>query len=101
MKKKFYPSSILIGKSTYAVELLPFIEEIAGNVTRGYADKETRTITLLSKQNERDLFSTFIHELLHALTYEHDIKLKHKLVYALEGPLADALLRNFFIIPKR
>lgn len=101
MRKRLYPSKIKVGKSTYRVKLVPHIEEINGNVTRGYCESEEKLITLLSTQNEKDLFSTFIHELLHAIEAEHKVKLKHSLVYALETPVAEALLRNFHLLPRR
>lgn len=101
MKKRLYPAKLRVGATTYRLELVPHIEEIGRNVTRGYCDPDEKLITLLEKQSDKELFSTFIHELLHAIEYEHKVKIPHKLVYAMEGPLAQALTKNFYIIPRR
>lgn len=38
--------------------------------------------------------STLMHEALHAISHEHDIKLEHKLIYKIEEALAFFLFRN-------
>jgi hypothetical protein len=101
MKAKYYPASVKVGKKRYRIELVPFIEEIDGDVTRGYCEQEERVIQLLSTQSQLELFSTFIHEALHAIEHEHKVKLRHKTIYAIEGPLAKFLLENFHIYPRR
>lgn len=101
MNKRLYPNSVRVGKHNYRLELVPFIEETDGAFTRGYCETKEKLITLLSKQPSKALFSTFIHEALHAIEAEHKVKLKHKTIYAIEGPLAQFLLDNFHILPRR
>jgi len=101
MKRRLYPSHVKVGKHRYRIDLVPFIEEIAGNITRGYCDHKAKVITLLTKQTDKELFSTFVHELLHAIEHEYKVRIPHKLVYAQEGPLSETLLRNFHLLPRR
>jgi hypothetical protein len=101
MKRNHYPTSMKVGKSTYKVELAPFIEEGEGKITRGYCCTKRKTIVLLATLSEAELFSTFIHELLHAIEHEHDVRIKHSLVYAMEGPISEVLKKNFHLLPKR
>ena len=61
------------------------------------------------KKGMSDKFTTeiFIHEVLHAIEFEYELKLPHSLVYALQGPLAllltknpKSILGNFAAIPR-
>lgn len=101
LKKRFYPEKIKVGNTYYTLELVPFIEEKNGEVTRGYHYPDEKKILLLSTLSQKDLFSTFIHECLHAIEEEHNIKIRHKLIYAIEEPLANLIHDNFYILPRR
>lgn len=35
----------------------------------------------------RQMIETFLHEFLHAVDFEYDLKISHKLIYRLERPL--------------
>lgn len=59
----------------------------------GLCDQDSRTIYL--KKGEPDIFATLLHETLHAITFEYKkVRLSHKQIYALEGPLAVILKLN-------
>lgn len=111
MKKRLYPSSLKIGESTYELVLtknmdayLDMADIPDDEQTRGYCESdpiEGKQIFLDETQSEKELFETFWHEVIHALCAEHNIKLKHKSVYALEGPIAKFIKDNFVFFPKR
>jgi hypothetical protein len=61
----------------------------------GLTDAGDKTITMRSDMSPRELFATFIHELLHAMQFEHGIKIKHKSIYKYEKAIVDLLLDNF------
>lgn len=60
----------------------------------GWSDKDARLIYLKHRMGVKETNEIFIHEVLHAIEYEYDIALPHKLVYALQGPLALLLTQN-------
>ena len=101
MRKRLYPARIKVRNRWVRVELVPFIEEKGRVVTRGYFCPKRHTITLLSTLSDKELFSTFIHELLHAIEHYYRVRIPHKLVYAQEGPISETLLRNFHLLPRR
>lgn len=101
MQRKNYPKKLKINKALYDLEIVPHIEETETLVVRGYHYPDEKKILLLSKQTSKELFSTFWHEILHGLSAEYDIKIRHKLIYALEGPLAKFIDDNFIIKPRR
>lgn len=88
-----YPKTIKIGKAVYKVKLVKHIHETKRRIQKGECDPNTHTIRLLKSLDRVELFETFVHELLHAIEFEHKIKIKHKTVYELEKPLA-ALIKS-------
>jgi hypothetical protein len=101
MQRKNYPNKLKVKDAMYDVSILPYIEENGDEVVRGYHYPKEKKILLLNKLTNEELFSTFIHEALHAIGHEYKIRLWHKTVYALEGPLAKLIDDNFIIKPRR
>ncbi len=96
MRKKLYPHSVKVGKRRYKIKMVRDLSDGKGQRLRGYCDpNKPHTLYLDKDQSQAELFSTFWHEVLHAIEVEHKIKLPHKLVYALEGPIAAVLKANF------
>jgi len=50
---------------------------------------------LIKYTNPRYQMSTFIHEVLHAIEYELELKVSHKAIYGFEEGLLQVLLDNF------
>lgn len=71
---------------------MEWVEKFKEPDTVGQCDPGTRVISL--KRGEKDTFSTLIHEVLHAIQFEKGVKLTHKNIYELEGPLATVLRLN-------
>jgi len=88
MRRRDYPKTLVIGKATYTVEMVPHIHETKKRVQRGECCPNTKRIKLLETLNSVELFETFIHEVLHAIEFEGGFKIKHKTIYDLEVPLA-------------
>jgi ssRNA-specific RNase YbeY (16S rRNA maturation enzyme) len=61
----------------------------------GETDPETKIIKIKKSLGRVPLFLTVIHELLHVVEFEHNIKMKHKVVYQLEKAIFEILLDNF------
>ena len=101
MKKHLYPKSVKVRKRRYKVKMVSGLR--ADNTAlRGYCDpNKPHTLYLDKNLDSKLLFSTFWHEVLHAIEVEYKIKVPHKLVYALEGPIAQLLKDNFYIFVKR
>lgn len=96
-RQKDYPKEIVVGDSIYRVR---FVRAI-GDAPKG-SEKETLGLCcpgekeILVKQGLGALerFSTFVHELLHAVEFEYEIEIPHKLIYQLELPLTKLILDN-------
>lgn len=71
-----------------------------GNCADGQETVGGRTILIHKEISPAEQYEIFCHEVLHALEFEYKIKLPHKLIYELQGPLAFLLLNNPGIIPK-
>lgn len=92
LKRKDYPKTLHIGSEIYRVK---FVRKFDDPSVVGECDPEEKEIRILCKQSSEDTLKTFIHELCHAvLEFEHDIEIKHKLIYALEEPIFRFLRDN-------
>lgn len=82
------PTHFYLKRRRWTVEIVEDYLMWEGKRARGLACPETRTIELCGKLGPRKLLQTFLHEYLHAIEFEYDLKFPHRLIYALEGPLA-------------
>jgi hypothetical protein len=88
-----YPREIRIKDETYQVK---FVRKIKGErSTLGECDPSTHVIRIKLGQSLSETFATFIHEVLHAIEFEYEIKISHKAIYQFERGIADLLLANF------
>lgn len=88
-----YPKSIYVRAETYKVIFKSTLPED----TLGWTDSGTHTISIKNGLSPRETFSTFVHELLHALEFEGNLKIKHKTVYKLEKMLVELYIDNDFL----
>lgn len=103
IKRRFYPKTIKVRKTNYKII---FVEKIKGRVAKGqaivgYCNQKKKHLVIRDSQTDREAFSTLLHECLHAIEFEYEIKIKHKLVYELEKAMEQLLRDNFIIIPKK
>ncbi len=89
-----YPTEIYVKGKRWEIWLCQDKILYGKQTVRGLCNFDERRIYLKAKQGRKLLFSTFWHELLHALEYEHKITIQHQLIYDLEGPLAALFLGN-------
>lgn len=76
-----YPERIHFGGEAWEIRL------VSTKKWLGKCDSKKKRIYLNGGLSRRALFSTFLHEFLHAAAFETGIKVKHKAVYALEKAL--------------
>lgn len=86
-----YPKFITLGKSEWEIK---FVKKLGRNLV-GLCEPNEKIIYIKTKQSKKEILSTLIHELLHAMEFEHEIPIKHKMVYRLERAILDMLLKNF------
>ncbi len=84
-----YPSKIHVGSEVYTIKF------VRGLKCYGVTDSGDKTIKIKKGLSPRETMKTLIHELLHAVDFEHDIGIKHKKVYALEEALFGLIYDNF------
>jgi hypothetical protein len=91
--EKDYPSEIHVGEETYQIR---FVSKLPGGRKRDIAlcNPQTRTIHVKRGLTKSQLLRTVVHEILHALEFEYDIEIPHKLIYQLEKAIVDTLLMN-------
>jgi hypothetical protein len=98
MAKKKYPPikpGYVVNKRHYTVT---FTDEIAGRPdVLGECHHEPPIILLKSKQSEKEVFSTLIHELVHVFDFEYDINLTETQVQKLEKAVIRFLNKNQLI----
>lgn len=92
LSKRQYPGTLLIKGEEWRIA---FVDRIEGKETVGMCDPSNRIIYIANGQSKEEMFATFIHECLHALEMEHDIKISHKAIYALEKAVFQFLTENF------
>jgi hypothetical protein len=63
----------------------------------GICNGLTKTIIIKTGLSDRLTLETLIHELLHAICFEFEVKIPHKLIYALEAPIIKILKLNGWI----
>jgi hypothetical protein len=88
-KVTHYPKELNVKGETYAVVFRRKLDCL------GKCDPEKRTIYIKTGLGPKETFRTFVHEVLHALEFEYELKIKHSLVYELEAAITDTLLLNF------
>jgi F420-dependent methylenetetrahydromethanopterin dehydrogenase len=105
MPKHLIPETFRLGKNWWRVEFLPPSEMAQFNANGrgrvlGLCDGEDRIIYLADDLKGRRLVQTFLHEAIHAVDYDFNIKIPHKLVYALDRHLGNFLWTNY-LSPRR
>lgn len=92
LTKSQYPTSLKVKDEEYRVA---FVADIAGDNTVGQCDPGNRVIHIENGQSREEMLKTFIHETLHALEFEYDIKISHKAIYKLEIAIFNFIRDNF------
>ncbi len=62
----------------------------------GLTVPETQQVLILQGLEPLERLEIFVHEVFHVLEFQFDITIDHKLIYALQKPVARMILDNFF-----
>lgn len=91
------PKQLLVGDGVWTVKMVRRIgyDNKTDKETLGLCDPAESLILIKMGQGKRATFETFIHELMHALEFEYDFRMEHKLIYNLESKVAQLLIDNF------
>jgi hypothetical protein len=82
------PVSFYLKRRKWTVELVSEDMIIDGVNCRGHCDPDMRLIEIRDNLSSKVMVETFVHEFLHAVEHEYNLKIAHKLIYVLEKPLA-------------
>lgn len=96
---KQYPSSLRIGDRVYRIRFVKSIRgcrrEVGKGATVGLHDPARIEILIKAGMSQDDTLKTLLHELVHAIEYEYEIKISHSGVYKFEEALFDFICANF------
>jgi len=88
------PRQLLVKDQIYSVRFVKNLPDEIKGTTIGLCCAETQTIYIKQGLSKAERVSTFFHELLHAIEFEFEFDMPHKLIYRLEGPLAQVIVDN-------
>lgn len=89
-----YPKQVFVGDQVWDVVFCKSLAHKRRGHIVGYCDPSDHTISILMGQTPLEMFSTFIHEVMHCFEYEGDFKMPHKWVYKTELWWAKFLIEN-------
>jgi hypothetical protein len=89
--ERSYPKRIIVNEEEYTVT---FQKKVIDANTLGICDSGEKRIVIKKGITPKERFSTYIHEVLHAIEFEYEVEIKHEVVYALEEALIKYLLEN-------
>jgi hypothetical protein len=94
-----YPSRLRIGDRDYRLRFVKSIRrchrQVGKGATVGLHDPNRIEILVKEGMSEDDTLKTVLHELVHAIEYEYEIKISHSGVYKFEEALFDFICANF------
>ncbi len=99
MNRTKYPSQLRVGDRNYRVNFVKSIRKcklpVGKGATVGLHDPNRIEILIKAGMSEDDTLKTLLHELVHAIEYEYEIKISHSGVYKFEEALFDFICANF------
>ena len=84
---------ILVGEAAYSIKRQRTIRDGKERLC-GLCDGEKKWIKIRKEDDDMKELMHLIHELLHAIEFEWDIEIPHKLVHQLEEPIARLIIDN-------
>jgi hypothetical protein len=99
-KMREYPKEIVVSDVIYSVKFVRKIPGIEHEGLAGVACPSTKTIYIVLGQSASERFSTFWHEVLHAIEFETGKPIPHKTVYALEGDISSVAAQFMLLSSK-
>lgn len=93
MRQRDFPSYLVINGTPWDVRFVRRIPDGDPDDV-GLCCEAESVIYIKQGQSPEERLRTFWHEAVHAMEMEYDLKITHKLVYALEEPLSRLWLEN-------
>jgi Zn-dependent peptidase ImmA (M78 family) len=91
-RKRDIPKEIEISEGVYYK--VKFKRGLQQKGYDGLCFYDSKEIWIAAGMDHQETASTLVHEALHAISHEHDIRLDHKLIYKVEAALAFFIFRN-------
>ena len=88
-KPNSYPTKIYVSGEVYKIQFVKGMHDL------GETDSEKRTIKIKYGMSPRETLYTLVHELIHAMEFEHGIPIKHKDVHRWEKAVSELIIDNF------
>lgn len=88
---RVYQKDLLINDEWWEIQ---FKKKMPKGVV-GLCHSDTRVIEIKLGQTRTETLSTMVHEVLHAMEAEYDIKVPHKAIYGFERAITKFLMDNF------
>jgi hypothetical protein len=95
MKMKDFPKGFEINGHWWTLKFVRRIKDHGPEVL-GLCDFAEKTLYCKLGQTPKERLSTVVHEAMHAVEEEFNVKIGHDLIYKLEGAVADFLLANLW-----
>ena len=92
LKQSEYPTELKIGDEEYRVA---FVASIDGTNTIGLCDSGNKVIHIQKGLSKEETLQTFIHEVIHSMEFEYNIKISHRSVYKFETAIYNFIKDNF------
>lgn len=99
-KMRDYPKEIVVADVIYSVRFVRKIPGLTHDGLAGVACPSTKTIYIVLGQSASERFSTFWHEVLHAIEFETGKKIPHPTIYALEAHLSSVAAQFMLLAPR-
>lgn len=87
-----YPRLLRIGDRDYRIKFVKLIRK--DKTTLGLFDPNRIEILIKRGQSHDETLRTMLHETIHAMEYEYNIKISHSGVYKFEDALFDFICAN-------
>lgn len=94
-RQRDYPREIVVGDQVWEIRFVRGIAGTATTVTLGLCDPSEHVIYIKQGLKPTERLATFVHEVLHAIEYEYNIEIAHKLVHLLDEPIAKLIIDNY------
>lgn len=99
---KNYPERLKIGDRWYRIRFVKSIrrctKQVGKGATVGLHDPARIEILIKAGMSHDETLKTLLHELVHAIEYEYEIKISHSGVYKFEEALFDFICANSTLI---
>ena len=99
-KQRDYPKQIVVSDVIYSVKFCRKIPGLEDMDLAGVCCPASKTIYIVLGQAAEERFSTFWHEVLHAIEFETGKTIPHKIVYAFEKDLAGVSAQFMLMAPR-